>query len=83
MDNGFPVQDHHQGRADRLPMGRDPVRDRHQRPDLFQTCPAGSASQSDTPKTSANNPPKKKKKRCPAGEYLNQLGACQPNETGQ
>jgi hypothetical protein len=79
-----------------------------ERPDLYQTCPAGSASQSgakvephcknggewdglrcrpagyfDKPTSHANNPPKKKKKRCPAGEYLNQLGACQPNETGQ
>jgi hypothetical protein len=54
-----------------------------ERPDLFQTCPVGSASQNGTPKTSANNPPKKKKKRCHAGEYLNQLGVCQPNETGQ
>jgi SH3 domain-containing protein len=54
-----------------------------ERPGLFQTCPAGSTTRNATPKTSANNPPKKKKKRCPAGEYLNQLGACQPNETGQ
>jgi hypothetical protein len=26
---------------------------------------------------------KPKKKRCPSGEYLNQNGVCQPNETGQ
>jgi Bacterial SH3 domain len=49
--------------------------------DGLRCRPAGYFNE---PKSSSNNPPhKKKKKRCPAGEYLNQLGACQPNETGQ
>lgn len=108
-----------------------------ERPDLFQTCPAGSPSKSGAkekprcknggewdglrcrpagffakpkkrchgretfiPETGRcvdleaqedsgggdlNNPPprKKQKKKCPAGQYLNQNGVCQPNETGQ
>lgn len=69
-----------------------------ERPDLFKTCPAASSSQSGTKKQEPrckNNGEwdglrcrpagffdKPKKKRCPAGQYLNQNGVCQPNQTG-
>lgn len=67
-----------------------------ERPDLFQTCPPGTANK--TPTKAAPNCPNggewdglrcrpagffAKAKKCPKGEYLNQLGQCQPNETGQ
>ena len=78
-----------------------------ERPDLYQTCPVKSPSQSGAKKPSKSESKKKeprcknngewdglrcrpagyfdkpKKKRCPSGEYLNQNGVCQPNETGQ
>ena len=53
-----------------------------ERPDIFKTCTA-KVPQAVTKKAPAVHKSAKKKKRCPAGEYLNQLGACQPNETGQ
>jgi hypothetical protein len=53
-----------------------------ERPDIFKTCTVKPASRSGTKKAS-NSGSKKKKKRCPSGEYLNQNGVCQPNETGQ
>ena len=69
-----------------------------ERPDLFQTCPVGSPSKSGVKKKPrcknggewdglrcrpAGFFTKPKTKRCPSGEYLNQNGVCQPNETGQ
>jgi hypothetical protein len=53
-----------------------------ERPDIFKTCTVKPASRSGTKKPS-KSVSKKKKKRCPAGQYLNQNGVCQPNETGQ
>jgi hypothetical protein len=53
-----------------------------ERPDIFKTCTVKPASRSGTKKPSKSGP-KKKTKRCPAGQYLNQNGVCQPNETGQ
>jgi hypothetical protein len=70
-----------------------------ERPDLFKTCPVGSPSQSGAkvvprcknggewdglrcrPAGFFNKA--KPGKKCPAGQYLNQNGVCQPNETGQ
>jgi hypothetical protein len=53
-----------------------------ERPDIFKTCMARSPQPVIT-KAPTVHKSAKKKRRCPAGEYLNQLGACQPNETGQ
>jgi hypothetical protein len=52
-----------------------------ERPDIFKTCTVKPASRSGTQKPSKSS--KRKKKRCPSGQYLNQNGVCQPNETGQ
>ena len=55
-----------------------------ERPDIFKTCtvkpPSPSGKKATKSKKSA--PQKKQRKRCPSGQYLNQNGVCQPNETG-
>jgi hypothetical protein len=55
-----------------------------ERPDIFKTCtvkPPGPSGKKAT-KSTNSAPQKKQKKRCPSGQYLNQNGVCQPNETG-
>ncbi len=72
-----------------------------ERPDLFKTCPAGTARNAEPeaqpkckdggewdglrcrPAGFFDEKKTRSKKKCAAGEYLNQNGVCQPNETGQ
>jgi SH3 domain-containing protein len=56
-----------------------------ERPDIFKTCTVTPASGGGTKKPTKTGSKKNKpnKKRCPSGQYLNQNGVCQPNETGQ